>query len=174
MADPGFPRGGGANPKGGEGHQHTIWPFFLWKLYQNKEILGQGGSAHVPRPLPPPPDKTLVMVLLWLSWFRARNYSHHRNIEVSVPLTGMSCSMGRDMTPLSHILTSFSAALSAARLQLRYSWSGFMLKLVQYWRLVHPIEHGSSTVQKNTKSVMSLEQSEILLMTSWPLNIFIL
>ena len=42
VANPGFPRGGAANPGGGV-HQHTIWPIFL---YENKEILAEG--ARVP------------------------------------------------------------------------------------------------------------------------------
>ena len=53
VADPGFPRGGGANPKGGAPTYYLA--NFSRKLYENEEILGQRG-ARVPRgpPLDPP------------------------------------------------------------------------------------------------------------------------
>ena len=46
VADPGFPRGGGANPKGGAPTYYL--DIFSWKLHENEEILGQRGG-RVPR-----------------------------------------------------------------------------------------------------------------------------
>ena len=53
MADPGFPRGGGANPRGGAPTYYLV--IFSQKLHENEEILSQRG-ARVPRapPLDPP------------------------------------------------------------------------------------------------------------------------
>ena len=55
VADPGFPRGGGANPKGGGAPTYYL-ANFSWKLHENEEILGQRGGARIPRapPLDPP------------------------------------------------------------------------------------------------------------------------
>ena len=53
VADPGFPRGGGANHKGG-GRQPIIWPIFSQKLHENEEILGRGGARPSRPPLDPP------------------------------------------------------------------------------------------------------------------------
>ena len=54
MADPGFPRGGDANPKEG-GRQPIIWPIFSQKLHEDEEILSQrGGHASLAPPLDPP------------------------------------------------------------------------------------------------------------------------
>ena len=41
VADPGFPRGGGANPKGAQTYYLAN---FSRKLHENKEILGRGGA----------------------------------------------------------------------------------------------------------------------------------
>ena len=49
VADPGFPRGGGANPKGGAPTYYLA--NFSRKLHENEEILGQRGG-HVPRAPP--------------------------------------------------------------------------------------------------------------------------
>ena len=49
VADPGFPRGGGANPKGGAPTYYLA--NFSRKLHENEEIWGQGG-ARVPRAPP--------------------------------------------------------------------------------------------------------------------------
>ena len=46
VADPGFPTGGGANPKGG-GAPTYYFANFSQKLHENEEILGQRG-AHIP------------------------------------------------------------------------------------------------------------------------------
>ena len=43
MADPGFPRGGGANSPGG--HQHTILPKFPKNCMKLKELGPPGGGA---------------------------------------------------------------------------------------------------------------------------------
>ena len=48
VADPGFPRGGGANPRGGAATYYLVK--FSRKLHENEEILGQGGA----RPSRPP------------------------------------------------------------------------------------------------------------------------
>ena len=45
VADPGFSRGGGANPKGGA---NLLFGQFFQKLHENKEILGQRGAERVP------------------------------------------------------------------------------------------------------------------------------
>ena len=50
VADPGFPRGGGANPKGGAPTYYLA--NFSRKLHENEEILGQRGGARVPRAPP--------------------------------------------------------------------------------------------------------------------------
>ena len=47
VADPGFPRGGGANSKGGR--QHTILPNFPKNCMKLKEF-GPGGGARPSRP----------------------------------------------------------------------------------------------------------------------------
>ena len=46
VADPGFPRGGGANSPGGR--QHTILPYFPENCMKLKEF-GPPGGARVPR-----------------------------------------------------------------------------------------------------------------------------
>ena len=54
MADLGFPRGGGANPKGGGAPTYYL-ANFSGKLHENEEILGQrGGRASLAPPLDPP------------------------------------------------------------------------------------------------------------------------
>ena len=55
MADPGYPRGGGANPKGGVPTYYLA--NFSRILHENEEILGQRGGA---RPLRPPLDPPLL------------------------------------------------------------------------------------------------------------------
>ena len=50
VADLGFPRGGGANPKGGPPTYYLA--NFFRKLHENEEILGQRGGARVPRAPP--------------------------------------------------------------------------------------------------------------------------
>ena len=47
VADPGFPRGGGANPKGGR--QPIIWPIFPENCMKMKKF-GAGGGARPSRP----------------------------------------------------------------------------------------------------------------------------
>ena len=49
VADPGFPRGGGANPTRWGGAQTYYLAKFSQKLHENEEILSQRG-AHIPRP----------------------------------------------------------------------------------------------------------------------------
>ena len=49
VADPGFPRGGGTNPRGGAPTYYLV--NFSQKLHENEEILGQRG-ARVPRAPP--------------------------------------------------------------------------------------------------------------------------
>ena len=44
VADPGFPRGGGANPKGGGGAPAYYLVNVSKKLHENEEILGRGGA----------------------------------------------------------------------------------------------------------------------------------
>ena len=56
MADPGFPRGGGANPKGGVPTYYLA--NFSRKLHENEEILGQRGGGA--RPSRPPLDPPLI------------------------------------------------------------------------------------------------------------------
>ena len=53
MADPGFPRGGGANLKGGAPTYYLA--NFSRKLHENEEILGQRGGARPSRPSLDPP-----------------------------------------------------------------------------------------------------------------------
>ena len=48
MADPGFPRGGSANPKGGGGAPTYDLAKFSRKLHENEEILGRGGARPSP------------------------------------------------------------------------------------------------------------------------------
>ena len=55
MADPGFPRGGGANPFGG-GRQHMILPNFPTNCMKLKEFGPQGRPSR--SPLDPPPHYT--------------------------------------------------------------------------------------------------------------------
>ena len=49
VADPGFFRGEGANPKGGRGAPTYYLANFSQKLHENEEILGRGGGRRVPR-----------------------------------------------------------------------------------------------------------------------------
>ena len=44
VADPGFPRGGGANPKGG-GCQPIIWPIFPKNCMKMKKFGARGGAC---------------------------------------------------------------------------------------------------------------------------------
>ena len=46
VADPGFLRGGGANPKGGDAN--LLLSNFSLKLHENEEILGQRGASLAP------------------------------------------------------------------------------------------------------------------------------
>ena len=55
VADPGFPRGGGANSPGG--HQHTNLPHFPQKLHEIERIWTPRGAA---RPSLPSLDLPLV------------------------------------------------------------------------------------------------------------------
>ena len=72
VADPGFPRGGGANSPGGR--QHTIFPNFPKKCMKLKEFGPPGGCAskillcrsatatpHLPAPVSLDPSKTTVV-----------------------------------------------------------------------------------------------------------------
>ena len=43
MADPGFLRGGGANPMWGR--QPIIWSKISWKLHEHEKILTRGGGV---------------------------------------------------------------------------------------------------------------------------------
>ena len=52
VADPGFPRGGSANPKGGVPTYYLA--NFSRKLHENEEILGRGGARPSRPPLDPP------------------------------------------------------------------------------------------------------------------------
>ena len=52
VGDPGFPRGGGANPKGGAPTYYLA--NFSRKLHKNEEILGRGGRASLALSLDPP------------------------------------------------------------------------------------------------------------------------
>ena len=52
MADPGFPRGGGANPRGGAPTYYLA--NFSRKLHENEEILGRGGGRVPGARLDPP------------------------------------------------------------------------------------------------------------------------
>ena len=61
VADPGFPRGGGANPKGGVPTYYLA--NFSRKLHENEEILGQRGGAHPScPPLDPPLEIKEILV----------------------------------------------------------------------------------------------------------------
>ena len=53
MTDPGLPRGGGANPRGGA-RQHMILPNFLKKCMKLKEFEPRGGARDMQPPLDPP------------------------------------------------------------------------------------------------------------------------
>ena len=52
MADPGFPRGGGANHKGG-GANLLFWPIFPPKLHENEKKIGPTGRRVSLAPPPP-------------------------------------------------------------------------------------------------------------------------
>ena len=52
VADPGFPRGGHANPK--EGRQPINWPFFPENCRKMKEFWAGGGGTSLAPPLDPP------------------------------------------------------------------------------------------------------------------------
>ena len=54
VADPGFPRGGGAKPRRGRVPTYYL-ANFSQKLHENEEILGQRGDAHPSRPPLDPP-----------------------------------------------------------------------------------------------------------------------
>ena len=59
MVDPGFPRGGGTNPKGG-GRQPIIWPIFPENCMKMKKFWA--GGARVPRaPLRSATDRVYVL-----------------------------------------------------------------------------------------------------------------
>ena len=49
VADPGFPRGGGANPKGG--HPPIIWPVYSENCTKMKKLWAGGGHASPAPPL---------------------------------------------------------------------------------------------------------------------------
>ena len=51
MVDPGFPRGGGANPKGG---QPIIWLIFSENCMRMKIFWAKGGRGRPLHPLDPP------------------------------------------------------------------------------------------------------------------------
>ena len=57
VADPGFPRGGGTNPKGGVPTYYLI--NFSRKLHENEEILGVSRA-----PPPDPPLKYQIPILI--------------------------------------------------------------------------------------------------------------
>ena len=68
VADPGFPRRGGANPKGGAPTYYLA--NFSRKLHENEEILGQRGGT---RPSHPPLDLPLPM---WQYWYYCQPCIH--------------------------------------------------------------------------------------------------
>ena len=61
VADPGFPRGGGANSLGGGGRQHTILPTSHKNCMKLKEFGPPGGHASLVPPLDPPLPITLKL-----------------------------------------------------------------------------------------------------------------
>ena len=63
VADPGFPRGGGANPKGGAPTYYLA--NFSRKLHENEEILDQRGAR-----VPCVPLRSATAASLFLSYFR--------------------------------------------------------------------------------------------------------
>ena len=63
-ADPGFPVGGGADPRGGR--QHMIFVKFSEKLHEIENILGRGGGARRVRP---PKSATAWQLLTCLTLF---------------------------------------------------------------------------------------------------------
>ena len=69
VADPGFPRGGGANFPGGR--QHTILPKFPKKLHEIERIWTPRGGA---RPLRPPLDPPLVCNVIDDSFTKKESY----------------------------------------------------------------------------------------------------
>ena len=51
VADPGFPKGGGANPK--EGRQPILWPIFPENCMKMKKFWATGRVVRPSRPPPP-------------------------------------------------------------------------------------------------------------------------
>ena len=62
MADPGFPRGGGANSPGA-GRQHTILPNFPQKLHEIERIWTPRGGARPKFYFVDPPLLSLLLSL---------------------------------------------------------------------------------------------------------------
>ena len=76
VADPGFPRGGGANPKGGAPTYYLA--NFARKLHEKEEIWGQRGGVRPSRPPLDPP----------LHWHSVKDFTQTQmqTLHVSGPL----------------------------------------------------------------------------------------
>ena len=65
VADPGFPRGGGANSPGGR--QHTILPNFPKNCIKLKEFGPPGGRVSLAPPLDPPLKVFLFKLAIYIN-----------------------------------------------------------------------------------------------------------
>ena len=82
MADPGFPRGGGTNPKGGGAPTYYLANFSR-KLHENEEILDQRGGA---RPSRPPLDPPLLIIRIFVNTERDRSSELRRTAWMAGPI----------------------------------------------------------------------------------------
>ena len=77
VADPGFPRGGGANALGGGGSQHTILPNFPKNCMKLKEFGPPGGARpkfyYVDPPLESVEEKIKNQWIPWSLQFCQKN-----------------------------------------------------------------------------------------------------
>ena len=115
VADPEFPRGGGANSRGG--HQHTILPNFPKKLHEIKRIWAPRGGA---RPSRPPLDPPLAFPV---------SFCEPRHVQTCSTLT----SLHRDLPPptpvqfkfVNYVIRTFSKRVVGV--QLKYLLISFVI-----------------------------------------------
>ena len=99
VADPGFPRGGGVNPKGGR--QPIIWPIFPENCMKMKKFGAGGARGTRAPPLDPPLQAGVAAASLAGSlaakkitngsvihskWCRSRSRSRYRSVRIGLKI----------------------------------------------------------------------------------------
>ena len=137
MADPRFPRGGGANSPGG-GLQHTIFPYFPKNRMKLKEIGLRGRGAR------PPLDLTLDLLVIPKHIFSLILFQISNIPFIVLPATLMVLSreycarISRDMYMVCALLMVIGVSSAYFHATLRCSASCWTSSLYSGWTWVLP------------------------------------